>query len=346
MSKPILHTALLASTALNTADGADVPEWVQLLPASHGSIETRDRRGPFLIHDAAQIVANSLSDGEELVIDECHATDIAAPKGAAAPARGWIKEMEVRPDGIWGRVEWNSAGRALVQDRAYRGLSPVILHDKSKRVMRILRASLTNTPNLRGMVALNQEDQMTLIERLAELLGLGADATEEQVMSALEEKLAEPKPELQSQLSQVAVALGLSADAASTDLVTAAQSTVTRAEFDALQAELNSTVTALNEERAGSSRAAAETYVDGEIKRGRAGLKPVRDRYISMHMADPVGAAELIEAMPIIGTPLPKPQPREAEHEQALNAQQLDVAARMGIDPDAFQKALNSQETV
>lgn len=40
----------------------------------------------------------------KLPVDECHATDKAAPDGRQAPARGWIVQMEVRADGLWGRV--------------------------------------------------------------------------------------------------------------------------------------------------------------------------------------------------------------------------------------------------
>ena len=40
----------------------------------------------------------------------------------------------------------------------YRGISPVIQHDKqSGRIAAILRASLTNTPNLSGLVTLHSQ---------------------------------------------------------------------------------------------------------------------------------------------------------------------------------------------
>lgn len=337
-----LITALLASTALPDSDAGFVPEWVQLLPASEGEVHTRDSRGPFLVEDADAIVAASMADADSLLIDECHSTDTAAPNGGAAPARGWIEAMEVREDGIWARVAWNSSGRALLEDRAYRGISPVILHDKAKRVVRILRASLTNTPNLRGMVALNTETEMSLIERLAALAGLSGEVTEDTVITALETQLAQASAN--AEISAVGVALGLADDAAAADVVVAAQSAVTVEEHEALRQELNSAVTQLNELTEGASRSAAETFVDAEIAKGRAGLKPVRKRYIAMHMEDPEGTAELISAMPIVRGPLPKPSPT-GETTTALNAEQAQVAARMGISEEAFLKALNTQET-
>ncbi|MGY6517055.1 phage protease, partial [Vibrio parahaemolyticus] len=76
--------------------------------------------------------------------------------GLSAPARGWIVALQARRDGIWGKVEWTPEGRKLVP--GYRGISPVIRHDKqSGRIDAILRASLTNTPNLSGLVTLHSE---------------------------------------------------------------------------------------------------------------------------------------------------------------------------------------------
>jgi hypothetical protein len=44
----------------------------------------------------------------------------------------------------------------------------------------------------------------------------------------------------------------------------------------------------------------ATAFVDAEIRRGRIGLKPVRQDYIDIHMEDPALAAKLIGAMKIM----------------------------------------------
>ncbi len=67
----------------------------------------------------------------------------------------WIGELQARPDGIWGRVEWTESGAALMGDKAYRGISPVFTHSKDGAVTRILRAALTNTPNLSQLATLH-----------------------------------------------------------------------------------------------------------------------------------------------------------------------------------------------
>jgi len=125
MDKTSLTTALMGALDLAARpDEGGAPEWVHLLPA--GAVETVDRRGPYRVTDGEKLIAASFAQSPRLPIDENHATDLAAPKGQPAPARGWITALEARADGIWGKVEWTEAGRQLVEDRAYRGLSPVI----------------------------------------------------------------------------------------------------------------------------------------------------------------------------------------------------------------------------
>jgi phage I-like protein len=184
------HIALCAEQPLPVSGTADVPEFVHLLPA--GKILTRDGRGPYRLDDATAVIAGSLAKGASLPIDENHSTDLAAPKGAPAPARGWIVELQARADGIWGRVQWTDEGRGMVASRAYRHISPVIAYDATGRVHRILRASLVNEPNLVSLTALNAanatanpEPFIMDLTKLIEMLGLPADADEAAVIEAI-----------------------------------------------------------------------------------------------------------------------------------------------------------------
>jgi len=139
-------------SAHQLASGVPVPEWVHLLPP--GKFSGADGRGPYTVPNPAGLIAASMVGGM-LPIDENHATDLAAPKGEPSPARGWIVEMQQRPDGIWARVAWTQAGQALMADKAYGHISPVFTHGKDGVVTQILRAALTNTPNLAQLTALN-----------------------------------------------------------------------------------------------------------------------------------------------------------------------------------------------
>lgn len=140
------------TTALASAEGSAPPKWVLLL--LFGKNDGRDGRGPYVASAATapQIIARTakLAKGVDLVIDYDHQTDLGAVKGVGgtAPAAGWVKELQARADGIWGRVEWTPKGTEVLRNREYRYLSPVLLHDKAGNVLALARAALTNNPNL------------------------------------------------------------------------------------------------------------------------------------------------------------------------------------------------------
>jgi len=132
------------------------PKWIELLPA--GEFLGKDGRGPFFNEAPRQVIAATLAMGMDagLPIDLDHATDFAAPEGRPAPAVGWIREFAIRNGAIWGRVEWNDDGARAIRQQQYRYISPVFqfaspsgdVTKQSGPVTRILRASLTNNPNL------------------------------------------------------------------------------------------------------------------------------------------------------------------------------------------------------
>ena len=47
MTAPQTQIALNAQSLPGDEAGSDAPEWVHLLPAASGAIQTGDRRGPF-----------------------------------------------------------------------------------------------------------------------------------------------------------------------------------------------------------------------------------------------------------------------------------------------------------
>lgn len=327
-------------SALPLGDG--VPEWVQLLPANLAY--TVDGRGPYRVKDAAALMAASLKPGQKLVLDENHATDLAAPRGGSAPARGWIVELQSRADGIWGRVEWTGEGNRLMEDKAYRGVSPVILHAKDKTVTSILRASLTNAPNLLGLASLHQENrEMDWKLKLIEALGLGGDVGDEDIVAALTAKLKAPSEEdakaaLQSTLAPIAKAAGLAETADAAAVLTGVTLLASKGgdqsgQVVALQSEiagLTTKLTALSE--AGATKDAT-AFVDASIREGRVGLKPVRDEYITMHAANPAHAEKLIKAMPIL-------QSGNGLRDRDVDAEDHDDPQLLASDAAVYQRKL------
>ncbi len=180
--------------ALAAQKGA--PLWVELIPTGEiqdGKAWIEGRDGRTWVNDNPQGIVDAFeANGADLPIDVEHATEFKAPNGDPAPAIGWIKALEVRDGGsIWGLVEWNDEGRWLIQDKSYRYLSPVFTYDtKTKRILQLYSAGLTNQPNLH-LTALNQrikptgDDAMKLSLAICTALGLSAEATEAQAVSAI-----------------------------------------------------------------------------------------------------------------------------------------------------------------
>ena len=340
MNPSVPFAALMASQSLpSLADGQSAPDWVHLLPAPMGGkIGTTDNRGPYHVTDPAALIAASFAQVDRLPIDENHSTDLAAPRGEPAPARGWIVGMEARADGIWGQVEWNAAGADLVTTKAYRAISPVILHDAAKSIHSILRASLVNRPNIRGLTALHQQQDidMTFMQKLAAKLGLPEDATEEAILAGIGGKAADTA--LQSALTEVA-SLTKQLSVVGVDKVaneTALQSALT--EIATLTMKVN-TVTETQK------RAAAEAFVDAQVKRGNYSAKALKDHYITMHMADPERVEKELGAMPVLtasGTTVLPPAAKDGE--VALNAAQLSASTALGIDPKKYAETLKAEQ--
>lgn len=143
-------------------------QWVHLMPI--GTWSAADGRGPFLMNDPDAVITASIGGGRPLPVDFDHAMEFAAPRGEPAPAAGWFERLEARADGIWALVDWTERAGAALKAREYRYLSPVFEHDKQGRVLRVVRAGLTNDPAFTQLAAVAAREQsMDLDKLLAEL---------------------------------------------------------------------------------------------------------------------------------------------------------------------------------
>jgi phage I-like protein len=367
-----------AEIALNASGGA--ADWIMLLPIGAGGLVTTvDKRGPYRVTNPAKLATASLqAAGGRLPIDENHSTDLAAPRGEPAPARGWATELDARPDGIYGRVEWSANGAALMSEKAYRFISPVITHDAAGNVLTMPRASLVNTPNLRGMAALNAQEttNMDFLATLIKLLGLPDGSDEAAVVAAIKKEMGDDaSTSMQSiakaaglaetadrktvlatvttlkagtALQSIAKAAGLKEEADAAAIVTAitALSAGVPDTIKALQSELTTVTTTLTALQTSTAKDKATAFVDGAIREGRVGVKPLRDHYISMHAADPARVEKEIGGMPKLGASgaLEIP-PARTDGQVALNSEQLTAAKLLGIKPEDYQKTLASEQT-
>lgn len=182
LSLPESHAAAAAFTP---------PEWVHLIPA--GTFSGRDGRGPYHL-DAESVLAAFTAGGIDLPFDYDHQSLSADDKAGPVPAAGWIKELQAREDGLFGRVEWTPRAVELLANREYRYVSPVFRVDERGRVLALLGAGLTHTPNLElTPVVQTQGDAMTLedlMERLIAVLNLPAATTPDELAAHLDKLVA------------------------------------------------------------------------------------------------------------------------------------------------------------
>ena len=124
--------------------GPEPLQWVQLFPAGpHINTQTGQR---YRLGDPEGLIASSRPGLHRMVVDYDHQSEFA--KGSQAPAAGWIKDLEVRQSSIWAQIEWTPSGLNRLKDRQYRYISPVFQVTASGQIKRLLRAGLTNNPNL------------------------------------------------------------------------------------------------------------------------------------------------------------------------------------------------------
>jgi len=165
------------------------PEWVHLIPA--GTFSGRDGRGPYTL-DAQAVIDTFAANGADLPIDYDHQSLTADEKAGPVPAAGWIKELQTREDGIWARVEWTPRASELLAHKEYRYLSPVFRYQaKDGRVVALTGAGLTHNPNLYLQAAASRKEShtMTLPEKIAALLGVPAECTEDEAAAACQQLL-------------------------------------------------------------------------------------------------------------------------------------------------------------
>lgn len=210
----------------------NIPVEIQLVPVGEFPItRTVEKDGKkekiteLQIVDQAAITAMAKSFQGPALLDFDHESYDGGKRTAAA---GWITEVEDRgEDGLWGKIDWADSGKAAVVGKEYRYISPVfpedgieILGDDKIRPLRIESVALTNWPNMKTIRPIfnkapcdcgsktNKEIKNTMDYKaiLLKILGLPADATDDQITDARSEvsnkikNLDEEKKELIEQI--------------------------------------------------------------------------------------------------------------------------------------------------
>ncbi len=149
----------------------EAPEYIKVLPLGHVSSE----KGDFVVDDESfRTMKEHMQRRKiDIVIDYEHQTlhDVQAPAG------GWIKELVLKSDGVYARVEWTEQAKRYLKNREYRYLSPVVMvRDKDRKVSQLHSAALTNTPAINGMtpivnsVGLEEQNKPVIDETLKHIM--------------------------------------------------------------------------------------------------------------------------------------------------------------------------------
>jgi phage I-like protein len=185
--------------ALRTAgELAEAPEWFQLFP--YGEVLIEDEEPAIMDEEgAALVLAHFNSLEHDMVIDYEHQT----LSGEKAPAAGWIKELEWRDkQGLWARTDWTEEAANYIQKREYRYFSPVFWRRRSdNRIVELYNVALTNQPRMMNVRALAAKCETKtfkhggdpMFEKLKKLLGLAKEASEEEMVQAVEGLVAKNK---------------------------------------------------------------------------------------------------------------------------------------------------------
>lgn len=324
MSKPVRQTCALS---LPTEAAARI----ELIPV--GVFKTQDRRPPFTLSDPEGVIARSLANaaGGVLPIDFDHRS-FGTPSDTRAA--GWISGMEVEGGRVMASVEWTPEGRAALEGRAYRFLSPVFKTDpKTDEVVLIEGAGLVNYPALPELRQLaSREDDMDLTQAIAGLLGLTADKPDE-IQGRITALL-----NAETQLASITRTAGIEGDDAVTQIcsrLTAGNGAPDPAKFAPLSVvnDLQRQLAALQTDMNGSK-------VDDAIEAARAAGKLVPSaedwarQYASKDLTGFnawVASAPkvLIEGRLIQGEPQPGDQTK-------LSREERQICSQMGLSEEAF----------
>lgn len=168
---------------------------VQICPVGD-FLNVRDGRTVMQRCDAAALRAVAAGFGEPVLVDFDHSSD----EGGSTEAAAWVESLSFgEGDGLTGLFRFTDKGAEAVSGRRYRFVSPVWTLGADGRPTRLLRVALTNRPQIGGEPILNsisgddpnppeghpENRKDPSMDRLKEMLGLAADASDDDVIAAV-----------------------------------------------------------------------------------------------------------------------------------------------------------------
>jgi phage I-like protein len=193
------------------ADAQDVePKWNKLFPL--GTFHRSDFPGGELVFDRAflqSMVDNWVKGGRKAKpIDSLHRGDSGEDGLPASEksARGWIEDLKLEGDGLYGLVRWNAKGLAFILGDEYRYLSPsfhpdwVDTHSGERQGPTLFGAGLLNNPFLEELprvaasVSGDEPKEHTVNKKMiCSYLGMPEDTADDAVMECIKQLASSKK---------------------------------------------------------------------------------------------------------------------------------------------------------
>jgi len=162
--------------SLPLSENTEVPEWIHVLP--FGSYKHPKGLLRITESEAQKVVQNFKDDPRDLVLDYEHQSLNTIANGQPAPAAGWIKELELREDGVWAKVEWTERAKEHIKNKEYKYVSPVYVPDyKDPKTgesvgPKLVSVALTNTPFLPDLKPIVNKFQTQEVYQMEKLISL------------------------------------------------------------------------------------------------------------------------------------------------------------------------------
>ncbi len=348
------HAATAAAAIeLSVADGK-APEWIKVMPL--GEIRARDgRKWQLRGTAAAQAVVDRTRawyGTAEPFVDYDHqiVPTLTQKPGATAKAAAWVKELEVRADGIYARVEWTPAAAAAIVAKEYRYVSPYFLYDDTDNVTSLVNVALVNRPalDLPALAAAELSMETSAMDKdLLAALGLAETASLQDALAAIAAATASATalkaalaaaglPET-AKPDALAAKIGDLVKAASEKAATAAAvdpaQYVPRAMFDSLSAQVK-------EMQESAATASATMAVDAAIADGK--IAPAqKDWALEYAGKDLAGFTAFASAAPkLVGasTASALPPGDKAATAAGLSPEEAQIAKTLGVSPEDYTK--------
>lgn len=363
------HVSLME---IELVDGK-APEWIHIAPIGRQYDPVIAGVRDFTPEVLREFVSSFEEDGQDVVVDWHHSSwNREQAKDKKAPAAGFISALELRDNGLWGKVTWNDEGREDVEKKRYRFQSGVFMWNAPSRRAGALRprlhsVALTNTPQLTDLTPLVAElaggdfphphEERTMLKKVRDTLvsvfsiDLADDAGEDQIVEAilglkgrvpdelnLGVTVAEAVPKLAALRTpavpkEIGIALGN--EAIDVDAaVTSIMELKTKAPDAAKAQQLETTVAELVAEK-------RTQKIDDAIAVGK--FTPAeRPTLVSMFEANPALAEKLIAERPATGpvskTKLPPAGTPDAAANADVTVAENRVMELMGVDKSIFEQ--------